>query len=440
MLAVPFSVLDTKGIARSLSQVADQADDLADAFFERLETVELPPAEAESGVRVRLESGLAVRLVRGGRTWLAVRDAVTPEAYARALRQIARALPMAAYPEPSWQVPNEAEVEGLDTIAEFPGAVTREIRRHHTAFPLQMTVRRHRRWLRLIGTQLVPDAEHEEFYSCVAEMPWGRFGAVLADLGQDSVERLSRSLRALFRARQAPRAPSQRRVVVLGPAAAAVLLHEVVAHALEADTLVVGGRVEAAVGVQLGSPLLNVLDDPGSAPPGVRRTVDDEGMVVVRRWLLRGGRVDQPLADRFWAAKSAALVPGAARRGSRYLPPAPRSTHLELLPGQSSEDELLGDARGGLYFAEASRGSLDPLSGRFTLSLPFARWIGSQGAGDFVGGCRLVGTVSELLTAVTGIGDDSESAGAGWCAKGGLKLPVWAKTPTLRVEGVEVVG
>jgi hypothetical protein len=310
MQAVPFSGLDTKGIARSLSQVAD---------------VELPPAEAESGSRVRMETGLAVRLVREGQTWLAVRDSVEPDSYTRALRQIARALPMAAYPEPAWETPPRGEVEGVDEIAEFPTAVTREIRGQHAAFPLQMTVRRHRRWLRIVGTQVVPDAQAEEFYSCMAEMPWGRFGAVLADLGEDSVEQVSQSLMALFRAREAPAAPSNCRLVVLGPAAAAVLLHEVVAHALEADTLVVGGRIEAAVGVQLGSELLNVLDDPGSAPAGVQRTVDDEGMVVVRRWLLRGGRVDQPLADRFSAAKSPALVPGAGcisrkRAGGASIP------------------------------------------------------------------------------------------------------------------------
>ena len=32
----------------------------------------------------------------------------------------------------------------------------------------------------------------------------------------------------------------------------------------------------------------------------------------------------------------------------------------------------------------------------------------------------------------------SVAAGAGWCAKGGQKLPVWATAPALRLEAVTV--
>ena len=48
------------------------------------------------------------------------------------------------------------------------------------------------------------------------------------------------------------------------------------------------------------------------------------------------------------------------------------------------------------------------------------------------------GVVSELLARVTAIGRDSQRAGAGWCAKGGLKMPVWATAPSVRVEGIRV--
>jgi predicted Zn-dependent protease len=225
---------------------------------------------------------------------------------------------------------------------------------------------------------------------------------------------------------------------VLGPAAVAVLLHEAVAHALEADTLARGGNLEAAVGVPMAAACLDVLDDPAAAPDGVRRVTDDEGLPVARRWLLRGGVVEQPLADTLWAITSPVLSPGAGRRGSRHMAPGPRSSHLELLPGEASEEDLLAGADGGLYLPEAGRGTLDESSGAFALHLPFARRIVRGGLGETLGPCVLRGRVADLLTRVAAVGRESYRAGAGWCAKGGQKVPVWATCPALRLEGVEI--
>ena len=61
---MPLSGLDVTGVSRSLSQIADQPDDLVDTYFERLEEVELPPADEELGLRVRREEGFAIRLLR----------------------------------------------------------------------------------------------------------------------------------------------------------------------------------------------------------------------------------------------------------------------------------------------------------------------------------------------------------------------------------------
>ena len=116
----------------------------------------------------------------------------------------------------------------------------------------------------------------------------------------------------------------------------------------------------------------------------------------------------------------------------------PRSTHLEVLAGEQTAADLLTDIDQGYWFSEASRGRLDPRSGEFVLHLPWGREIRQGELGDLVAPCRLRGRVSDLLGGVTGIGSDRRVAGAGWCAKGGVKLPVWATTSSMRLEGVEV--
>ena len=434
---MPFSDLDSAAVARALSQIADRPGDLADLFLERREEIELPPPSSTPGFRVWRESGLAVRLLRGGRSWLAGRDGLGRESFHDALRSAARAMPRAPYPEPElaergWEAPAAPEVLG------FPSTLERRLRALSADLPLRLTVRRHRRWVRLVGTQLASGLERESFYSLRAETPAGVSGFLFAELGDGAAERVARSLVRAHQAREAPTPEPRARVAVLGFAATAVLLHEAVAHALEADTLALKGDPESALGDRLGSAELNVFDDPQTAPESVRRSADDEGYPVVRRCLLRAGAVEQPLCDTAWAQRSEALTAGAGRRGNRHLPPGPRSTHLELAAGELSSRELLADAGDGLYLPEAERGRLDPLSGEFTLRFPYGLRIEDGMPGATVGPCSLRGPIREILGSVAAVGREVRSAGAGWCAKGGVKLPVWATAAELRLEGVEI--
>lgn len=430
------SGIDTAAVARCLGQLADGATDQAEAFFERLEVVELPPEGEAPGVLVRREAGLAIRLIRGAESWMASMDDLSREGFAEALRRVTRVQPRAAYPPPELALGPPPDTGLAREVMEFPGAVGRAVREHHVAFPLRLRVRRHRRWRQVVGTRLTAEPESEVFYSLVATTTWGAFGSLFASLDTDAAEAAARGLVARFRCREAVAVGEHRGVTVLGPAAAAVLAHEAVAHALESDTLVLTGSPEAAVGVRLAR-FLDVLDDPTSAPEAVRRTTDDEGIPVIRRWLLRDGVVEQPLADLRAAHESRGLSPGAGRRSDRHHPPVPRSTHLEILPARE-RGELLADAEGGLLVPEASRGRLDPMTGRFLLEAPYARRIRAGRAADRLGPCRLTGRVDELLGAIAGVGSEVQSAGAGWCAKGGQRLPVWARVPSLRLEGVEV--
>ncbi len=448
-----FSETDAASLGRCLAQIGGGRAEVVELFFEDRVSTELRPDEPGPGVIERRDAGFAARLVRDETTYLATSDDLSAKGLERVLRDVARTSPDAPYRVPDLmpaaptddvgsasataQMAQMAQMAEMTEMAEFPARLRRALRQRHASLRFRVRVRHLRRTVRVVGERLVSNAETQTFYAVEIDTPWGRLGRLETELSDAAVAAASGAVLARYRAREAASPSPGPKQVVLGAAAAAVFLHEAVAHALEADTLALTGRPDAAIGIPLGSDQLSVLDNPGAGPDSIARSSDDEGFPVRSRWLLREGVVADPLADRFAAARFDQLQAGSGRRGSRHLPPAPRSTHLELVPGTASTAELLA-AGPDLYLPEVSRGRLDAVRGTLILEAPYGREVVDGELGGYVGACRIEGNLAEVLSSVAAVAAEAEFAGAGWCAKDGHLLPVWATCPALVLDGVAV--
>ena len=439
-----FSGLDTAAVSRALSLLAERPGDIVDALFESQEIVQLPPEGEPPGIRRWRESGLAVRLLRDDDVWISSRDGFGVGALRDSIRRVARAYPRTAFPLPDLNIRSsrdeESSTEATEDLLRFPSRLAGALRQRRVAFPLRVVANYHRRDLQVVGPRVVAPAEYESFFSTTIETPWHRFGDLHCGRLGESVDSLADRLVERFRAREAASPETGEVSLLLGSQASAVLLHEGVAHALEADTLAKNGSPEIALGLELATPLVSVVDDPSAAPEGVRRQTDDEGVAVNRRFLLRDGVVEQLLADRMHAERSTRLEPGAGRRSNRHQPPGPRSTFLELLPGDGGLEDLVEQCGDGLYAPEADRGFLDVAAGVLEVSFPYGRRIHQGRLMEPVGPFLIRERVADVLSRVVAVGGQTSLAGAGWCAKGGQRLPVWASTAAVLVEAIEVVG
>ncbi len=425
---------DLGPLTDALDRLAMHPDQHVEAFFERQETVELLPGGTRDRRRLRREQGLSVRRLEAGASRLASADAISGRTFAsccdRATGGIGSIGPAPRIKVGRWPPLRMAEIERVERQLE------KAVNRRRAGFPMEVTVRRHRRQVQVIHGRMSAPSQFEEYFSLRVNAPWGVWGGLLPSLADEDLDPVAVCLVDRLKSRNLPEHADTPRIIVLGPCAAAVMLHEVVAHTLEADTLALTGAPESVVGLKLGDVHLDVVDDPRLAPDRCGRFSDDEGTTVISRWLLRRGRVRQPLADLSWSSRYKRLVPGAARRASRHLLPGPRTMHLELLPGDRPEAELFDEAAGGLYIGEFESGALDPFDGGCVLRAPCARRIGTDGPADFVGPVEIRARTVDLLAAVTAVGDRPLQAGAGWCAKDGSLLPVWARSPSVRLEGL----
>jgi PmbA protein len=201
--------------------------------------------------------------------------------------------------------------------------------------------------------------------------------------------------------------PDTARVPVVLDQFAAMSFLGVLAGGLSADAVQKGRSLFAElVGEQVGSELFTLVDDgtnvegPGAAP------FDDEGVPSGRTELFTKGVLNGFLHNAYTAHKGGTVSTGNGKRGYRS-PPSVGTSNFYLDAGETSRDELLRRAEGGVLIQDVSgvHSGANPISGEFSVGATGLRISGGT-LGEPLREMTIASTLPEMLKAITGVGDD----------------------------------
>ncbi len=235
--------------------------------------------------------------------------------------------------------------------------------------------------------------------------------------------------------------------VVFSPEMAGIFVHESIGHPFELDRIF--GREGAEAGesyvrpqdlrVQVGSELVNIVDDPTIPGTYGFYLVDEEGVQARPKWLVRGGRANEFITNRQYAAVIGVHSNAAARASAFDREPIPRMSNTYLVPGDWRPEEIIRDTRRGIYVASYTEWNIDDRrqAGRYGF---FEAYLIENGElKEPVRGFLEVDT-KELWSGVDAVGRDFKLF-VGTCGKGNPSqgVPVTMGGPTFRSRNLLVL-
>jgi predicted Zn-dependent protease len=244
---------------------------------------------------------------------------------------------------------------------------------------------------------------------------------------EETAGHIAERLRQRRRSRE-PRPGSRK--VVLGPGIGGVLVHEIVGHALEADTAHRGSWLTASEGVVAPEALM-VLDDPrrGRAP----WRYDDEGHPSGVTPLIGEGRVRSWLCDRTAARKTGRPLTGHGRRSSYREPVRPRMGCTFVAAGRLDPREVVAGVD-GIYVRRMEAASVDTASGRATFRVTDADTLAGGRIEMPLKPFLLEVDARKTLAGVDRVGTDlTFDTSVGSCQRDGQSLAISVGAPTIRI-------
>ena len=242
----------------------------------------------------------------------------------------------------------------------------------------------------------------------------------------------------------APPAPSGVFPIILDPIGGGIFIHEAFGHLSEADLTLNHPelRRRLANGVEIGSPILNVIDDPTLPLRGGSYAFDDEGVPSRRTQLIADGHIAGRLHSRETAAAFGEPATGNCRASDAGVGPVVRMSNTYIDAGTSSLDEMIASIDDGYYIAGGAggQGGID-----FTFGARWGRRIRNGRLGEMVRDVNMSGNLYSTLKAISMIGTDLSFTEYCDCGKGsfdGVQLfsRIGVGSPHIKIDAVNVGG
>ena len=245
--------------------------------------------------------------------------------------------------------------------------------------------------------------------------------------------------------------PCDRMDLVLMPDQMMLQIHESIGHPLELDRILGDERNYAGWSfvqpqdfgrLQYGSTLMNVSFDPTKANEFASYRFDDGGNPATRQLLIENGLLVRGLGSLESQARSG--LPGVAnfRSASWNRAPIDRMANINLEPGESSLDDLIGQVDHGVLMRTNRSWSIDDYRNKFQFGCEHGQLINQGKLGRVVRNPNYRGVTVDFWNRLAGVGREQATYGTAFCGKGepNQVIRVGHSSPPCLFRDVEVFG
>ena len=241
--------------------------------------------------------------------------------------------------------------------------------------------------------------------------------------------------------------------LVLTPDQMMLQIHESIGHAIEIDRILGDERNYAGWSfvrlddfgkLKYGSDLLNITFDPSVKSELASYGFDDGGLKAEREYIIKDGLLLRGLGGKESQIRS--NVPGVAnfRASSWNRAPIDRMANLNLEPGTSSYDDIIGSVENGILMETNRSWSIDDYRNKFQFGCEYGKIIENGKLTKTIKNPNYRGVSTPFWNNLSMVGDKStfEVHGTPNCGKGepNQVIRVGHASPLCKFNDIEIFG